>query len=306
MRLPSLRMPLPRLSLDWLGALGGRMTVLYIAYTLVLFLVFLIITFPHKALIARALNLVNRGSMVVQINDGDFAWLNGYELTGVRIPSPDGDGHLPLVELNHLWVRPLLTDLMRGNPYAVQIHADMYGGVALGEVRLADGNVVGNVQWQNVDLDRYRTLTSLLDEGRFKGRVSGAFDFEVHGGNVSTGQGSGEVRIEGAGVSEGKVAGFTIPDLNLKQTKLKFAVRGGRLEVQELNASGDLSIQGSGQVVLRDPVQDSVLNLRATIVPTPTTPDGVKALLALIPHAPGAKPDAPMTISGTLARPRVR
>lgn len=306
MQLPRVRLPRLSLPLDWLGAFGGRITLLYVGYTAVLFALFFVLTFPHEMLIRRALSTVNRGQVSVEFTTADFAWLRGYEFSGVRVGPADGDARPPFVELSRLWVRPLLGDLARGNPYALQVRADLYGGAALGEVRLSEGNVVGGVQWQDINLGRYRTLTAFLDEGQLAGRVSGQFDFEARGGNLGTGQGSGEAKIDGAALTEAKIAGFAVPDLNLRQTRLKFTVRGGRLEVQEFTATGDVSVQGSGQIVLREPVQDSVLNLRATLQPTPTTPDAVKTLLAMIPRPPGAKPDAPMTVTGTLARPRVR
>ncbi len=304
MRLPRLRLPRP--SLEWIGALGGRTTLLYIGYTTVLFLVFLVITFPHELLIRRALSSVNQGPVAVEFNAAAFAWFKGYELTGLRIAPVAVDGRPPYLECSHLWVRPALGALVRGNPYAVQMSADLYGGTALGEARLSEGNLVGSVQWQGIDVARYRTLTALLDEGQLTGKVSGQFDFEARGANLTVGQGSGELSVDGIGLVEAKVAGFGVPELHFRQTKLKFAIRSGRFEVQDLTATGDLNVQGSGQIVLREPVQDSVLNLRGTLLPTPATPDALKALVALIPRVPGAKPDAPMTVTGTLAHPRVR
>jgi hypothetical protein len=50
-----------------------------------------------------------------------------------------------------------------------------------------------------------------------------------------------------------------------------------------------------------------VLNLKATIVPGAESNDTVKTLLSFLPPPPkGQKADAPRTISGTLAKPRVR
>jgi type II secretion system protein N len=281
--------------------------LLYIAYTAVLFVVFLIVTFPHELLIRRALSGINQGAVAVQFNAANFAWFRGYELTGLRVaPAAADDGRAPYLECSHVWVRPALGALVRGNPYAMQMSADLYGGTALGEARLADGNLVGNVQWHGIDLARYRTLTALLDEGQLTGKISGQFDFEARDANLAVGQGSGEVSVDGIGLIQAKVAGFGVPELHIRQTKLKFTIRSGRLEVQDFNATGDLNVQGSGQIVLREPVQDSVLNLRGTVLPTATTPDALKAVIALIPRAPGAKPDAPMTVTGTVAHPRVR
>ena len=63
---------------------------------------------------------------------------------------------------------------------------------------------------------------------------------------------------------------------------------------------------GVWPIRLRDPLPNSVLNLRATFETSLATPDPLKAAVALIPRPPGAKPDAPVNITGTLAAPKLR
>ena len=304
MRLPRLRLPRPRLSFEWIGALGGRTTLLYVGYTLALFLVFLLLTFPHELLVRRALSGVNRGPVEVDFKSLSVG-LNGYDIAGARV-GPAVDDQPPYVECSRLWVRPSLEALLRGNPYDFLVSADLYGGKARGEVNVAAGGLAGSVQWRDVDIGRYRTVTSLLDEGQLTGKLSGQFSFETRANNVSAGQGNGEISIDGASITAAKVNGLTVPDVKLRQTRAKFQVRTGHIEVQEFQTAGDINAQGSGQITVRDPLQDSVLNLRVTVVTGLETPDAIKTLVAMIPRQPGAKPDAPISITGTLASPRVR
>jgi type II secretion system protein N len=304
MRFPRLRLPLPRLSFEWIGALGGRTTLLYIGYTLALFVLFLLVTFPHELLVRRALSSVNRGAVEI-----DFKSLNldydGYMISGARVGPAVGD-EAPYLECSRLWVRPSLAALVRGNPYDFLVSADLYGGQAAGEVSLATGQLTGSLQWRDLEIGRYRTLTSMLEEGQVTGKVSGQFSFETPPNNLVAGQGSGEVSVDGAGITAAKVNGFTVPDVKLRQARAKFQVRPGHLEIQEAQTVGDINAQGSGQISLREPLQDSALNLRATIVTGLETPDAIKTLVAMIPRQPGAKPDAPISITGTFAAPRIR
>jgi type II secretion system protein N len=305
MQVFGIRLPRPRLSLEWLGVLGDRLTWLYVAYTAALFVVFFILTFPHEMLVRRALSLVNTRANTVDFESTRFAWYKGYEINDVKL-SGGSEGMPPVLELRHLWVRPLFSALIRGNPYAVHVQAELYGGEADGELNYTNGKLVGSLQLNNLEVGRYRALTALLDEGSITGRLSGQLDFEGRLTNLDGAQGSGDLVLESAGISQAKVSGYPVPDLNFRQSKLKFVVRSGRLELQDVAIAGDVNVQGSGQIILRAPMPDSVLNLRATLQPTGTTPDAVKALMAMIPKAPGAKPDAPMTITGTLSHPRVR
>ncbi len=306
MRLPQLRLPRLQLSFDWLAGLGGRRTILYFGYTSVLFLLFLLLSFPHDLLVRRALSSLSQGPVGVDFAEVNFAWIEGYQLSSLRIGPAAEDGQGPYLECSRLWIRPALGALLRGNPYDLLLHAELYGGSAQGEVRMQQGNLDGTLQWKDLNLGRYRTLTALLDEGQIAGRLSGSATFESHGSRVDAGQGTGEFLLEGGALTAAKISGFPVPDLHLRQTKFKFTVRSGRLEIQDFQATGDVDIQGSGNVTLREPVSESILNLRTTIQQSLATPDAIKTLVGLIPRPPGAKPDAPIMISGTLGRPHVR
>jgi len=305
MRLPGLRLPRPQVSLDWLGALGGRTTFLYIGYTTVLFVAFLLLTFPHELLVRRALSSVNTGAVDVDFKAVNFAWFNGYEITGTSVAALANEGS-PYLECSRLWVRPSFGALVRGNPYDLLVSAELYGGKVVGEITLNGDKTAGNLELRELDLGRYRTLTSLLEEGQIAGHLSGQLLFEAPAGNLNAGNASGQFNLDGGNLAGAKIGGFPIPDLRQRQTTLKFLVRNGHLEVQELQTTGDLNAQASGQIVLRNPLEESVLNLRATIATSLETPDAIKGAIALIPRAPGAKPDAPITVTGTLARPRLR
>lgn len=306
MRLPRVRLPRPRLSFSWLGNFGGRLTLLYIAYTAVLFVGFLLWTFPYKDLVDRVLSNLNNAAVKIDVNAASFAWHRGVELSGIRVAAESLDGRPPLLECSRLWVRPSLNALVRGNPYALLMYADLYGGAAQGEVNMSDGSFVGAAQWQDLNLGRYRTLTSLFDEGQLAGRVSGQLSFEARAGNANAGQVIGEINLEGTSLTGAKIQGFSVPDIHFRQTKVRFTLHGDRLEVQEFNATGDLVVQASGHIVLRDPLPESVLNLRAMFETSLATPDAIKGAVALIPRAPGAKADTPVTITGTLAKPKMR
>jgi type II secretion system protein N len=278
--------------------------LLYIGYTLVLFVIFLLITFPHELLVRRALTALNRGAVEVDFKSLALTY-RGYDIVGARV-APVADDQLPYFECSHLWVRPSLSALVRGNPYGLLMSAEVYGGQARAQVDVAGGGINGTLQWRDLDLSRYRPLTALLDEGKLGGKVSGQLTFEARRITPGAGQGTGELSIDGANITAAKVRGFTVPDVKLRQARSKFQVRPGHIELQEFQTTGDINAQGSGQITPRDPIEESVLNLRATLVTGLETPDAIKGLVALIPRPPGTKPDAPITITGTLAAPRVR
>ncbi len=309
MRLPALRLPSLPLSFDWLEGLGGRRTLLYAFYTGVLFLIFLVANFPHHALVQRFLKSVNLQDqgMRLEVRDTRFAWWRGYELQGVKLASTDPD-RLPFMEASSIFVRPGLDGLLRGQLSSAHVVGLMYGGAVDGTVTAGGGMQRAIVAIDGLQLQRYPLASSFLQEGTVAGLLSGAITVENRGGDASETRAAGELDLDEASLTDAKVSVIALPALHFDKAVLKFSMQGGRLDVQELNANGpELRLSLSGQVALREPIYDSVLNLTLTALPGPNSPEEVKNLLTLLPPpAKGAKPDAPHAISGTLARPRIR
>lgn len=298
---------LPSLSFGGVGEFFDRTMLLYVVFTVAMFGVFLISTFPYDIVVGRVLAMVQSPTVVVGVKSSEFAWHRGLALNGVSVRSLAGDVSAPYLEMNTLWVRPLLSELVRGNPYALALQADLYGGTADGTLDIRGQRVVGTVNLTGASLGRYGTLTSWLEEGQVAGRLSGQVTFESAGASVENSQASGDVRLENGGIEQAKIGGFGVPDLHFKESRLKFGVQGGRMEIEQLNATGDeLNINASGTVTFRDPIDASVLNLKATMLPGREAPDAIRGLIAMIPKPQGGKPDDPVRISGTLAKPRFR
>lgn len=301
-------MALPRLSFPRGGSTTtGVPLALYGAFTAVMFVVFLVVTFPYDTLVQRGLAGLQGAPVRVVFDGAHFAWHRGIALTGVELYSTDATIRSPVFEAETVWVRPALGQLVRGNLYAFEAQAELYGGFASATADLADGRASGTIDLQALSLGRYRPVATMLEEGRLGGRIDARVAFEAPLAMPETGQASGEIRLTRAALQEAKISGFGVPDIHLDEAKLDFGLQNGRVDVKDFDAKGkEIILAADGQIALRDPVQDSVLNMRATIMPGPEAPDSIRGLLQLIPRPAGAKPDAPVRVTGTIARPRVR
>jgi type II secretion system protein N len=304
----ALRWPLalPRPSFEWLGQLGTRRTLLYVLYTLVLFVIFLIVNFPHHLLIDRALERVDLGPVDLDVADTRFAWWRGYELRDVSLRATDTD--LPaLIESPRVYVRPALGGLVRGELRSIAVSGTLYGGQVEANFDSREGTTNLRLRLRNLQIAQHPLITQAFDEGDLGGRLSGAVTIENRRGDLSAGQAAGELELTEASLSNAKARGFVIPDLHFPSTRLKFTARGGRLEIQELRADGaEVKGEASGQITLRDALPESTLNLKVSLQPGPAGSAAIGTLLGLIPRGRGARPDAPFTVTGTLAQPRVR
>jgi type II secretion system protein N len=197
--------------------------------------------------------------------------------------------------------------LFSGELRSVFFDAALYGGEADGSWATDNGLQRVTLRLDELQIARYRWLSTLFEEGTIGGRLSGAISAEMRRGNLREGQVVGELEIGSGQMAGVAFRGFILPALNFDSITAKFAVTGGQLEVEEFHAEGrELRLTGNGQITVRAPLGDSVLNLKVLLLPGPEPTDAVKGLLALVPKPKNAKPDTPMTIAGTLSQPRVR
>jgi len=294
MRLPSFSLPTS----------GRSITLLYTGYLVVLFAAFLLVTFPYDVLVRRALAGFNGGALSVGFQDAGFAWHRGIALDRLTLHSAEA---IPVLEIDRMWVRPSLGQLVRGNPYAIELQAEMYGGSARADADFSEGRLSGNVALEALSLGRYRPLAGMLEEGRLGGRVDATLSFETTAADPNAGQATGAIRLSRAAIEAAKISGFGVPDIHVDEGDVEFTYRNGRIDLAALKAHGkEIILEADGQVTLRNPAVDSILNLRAIIGPGPEAPDPIRGLLELIPRPAGAGADSPVRITGTIARPRVR
>ena len=307
MRLPSAALQYPRLALDWLAELGGRRVLLYGAYTFVLFVVFLFVNFPYDDLVQRRLQNLDLGKIQLDVEQIHLGLL-GFSCGNLKLAQAgDADGTPPLLEASTMFVGPSWSSWMRGQFKAARVHGAMYQGTVDADLAYSDDAALATIDLQSVDLARYRLLSRNLDEGQVVGRLSGTVSFELHPANLAAGQAVGELEVKSGGLVGAKVKGVAIPDLHFSQLTTKFSLKGDRFDVQDLRADGDeIKLSGNGQIVIRDPLPDSVLNLRVTLQPGAQNPDLVKVVMALLQRPPNSRADAPISITGTLAQPRAR
>jgi len=305
MQMPSFR--LPSLSLgDRFEDFPVRTVALYGAYTLVLFLVFLILNFPYGVLVDSLLNDVDLSPAQVSHRGAKLTVTRGLELRGVTVRRPDWT-RVPIFEVPRAFLWPGISGLMGGDLTRADIRGDLYAGELRARWSGGDDLQRTILQVENVQVARYPPLRELFVEGQIFGLLSGFVEIEGRAGDVGTMRANGEIFLDQAG-SEGLVYdGLPILDLSFVETSAMFNVQSGRIEIEELTATGpDVNISATGQIGIRGSALDSVLDLKVTIQAADGARPEVKGLVSLIPRQRGARSDAPLSITGTLRKPRFR
>ena len=295
----------------WAGRIGRlvprrvpeRRSIPYVAWTIACFVVFLVLTFPHDLIVRHWTDdVAAKSGWRIRF---DSVWIrpwNGYHLSRFELIAPGKDAE-PWISANEVVLHPPLLALVGRGVLPLGFSGDAYGGEFEGTV-----STPSHVQlaWSHLHIGQYPRLTRLV-EGVWVGDFSG--ELEVDGkGDVHTLDGRAAVHLKDASITQGKVQGFTVPDLHFATGDGEADIKAGRIEIHTLKLTGpDVDAEVRGQVYFVStspvPVVSGTLSLRSI----PGSPTNLEPLLALW-NQNQRPPNGvyTFTISGPLNAPRIR
>jgi type II secretion system protein N len=266
------------LTLDYLRERG--MVLSYAIVALVLFVIFMIGTFPYQEALTGA--LMPLGLEIAATSERPAIPL-GAVLENVRLISLDHPSAPPIVQSESLKLTPALGMLI-GRP-AVNIRADMYGGRVWASVSRR-GDITGlALDLSNIDLSRYPTSPSFA--ATIKGIVSGTASFENLGPTINSQNGA--FTLEGHDLEYGLIKGF--PPLRFSHLKTTCRLDQATLRVNALEGTGpDMTVSGSGVIHLGPTLALSMIEMTMRIMPTVAGRARLGMLFAFLPHPPDNRP----------------
>jgi type II secretion system protein N len=300
-------------SRDWRARLTTRLAdtratelLLYGGYTLLAFVVFLLLTFPHELVVQRLLARAETGPVDVDVRGIHLGWTLAYTIDELRLLARGDDRAVPLLSAAHVRVAPSLISLFRGHPYPVAVSGDLYGGTLSGTVDLRPAAFAIDARLAGVDVGRYAGLR-LFMEGTLRGRIDGELALQGNAEKPATTTGQISLRAGDLALEGGKIRGITVPDLHFPEVRLAGDVKRGRLELGDVVANGsEISARGDGNVVLQHPLAASIMNLTLAVRPAPQAPDNLKLALNLLPGTPGEGGERTLRLYGSFDKPRVQ
>jgi type II secretion system protein N len=283
---------------------NGRALLGYAAFTLVIFIVALAATLPHELIVRRALDDATQGlPLRVAFESASYAPPNGYRFSALRLLPVDADGRS--IDVDRLTVRVPLLALLQGRSRTMTFHGDAYGGEISGGVTDLGTQFTSELSAEGVDLERLSS-SWIPSPGRITGRGSVSAELSGDGRTTQSSQGQILLSTKDLGMDKLSVQGLLLPDLRFSEVTLRAEVHGTRLQVEELRARGDEVSGGlKGDVLLRQPTAQSVLNLQVQLDVSPQARPGLRVATALLPQRPAGS-TAPYTLRGTLAAPVLR
>lgn len=281
----------------WRGAIG------YVAFTLAVFFVALAYGLPHDLIVARILDEATREIPVRVVPGGvQYSFPNGYRLEDVRVSHRDDPG--VGIELSEITVSTPMFGILLGRIDSADFYGELYDGTFEGHVTQSDGRVATGLLLEDVSLAKL-SRRLLPPPGAIGGTA--ALELEIAGDGRTAKTNEGSIQLRAANVSlEGLVAqGFTIPDLNFSSVDLGGVLKGSRLQVEKMAAQGDeITLGATGDILIREPADRSVLNLQVEIDVASTARPGLRVATSLLP--PKKAGQKGWNLRGSIGKPSIR
>ena len=241
--------------------------------SLACFIVFLFLTFPYGPLQNRLLTELNRSSgWEVRAADWSVGFPVGIEWHDVVLAGPTTIGAIPLEAVRTtvgvfqaLWGQ-LVIDYAVQLPGVAQAGAGRATGSLTAASWLLRGPVSVNGHLQQMDLAT--VLKPYVSRGTVQGDFMHRWDNAQGVNDALKGEGSVKVEIKDLVVDRIPAGASSIPSLTFGFIQAALACRDAACDVTELKGDGvDGSFTAQGRVTLRQPLQQSLLDLTVTVVP---------------------------------------
>ena len=241
--------------------------------SLVCFILFLFLTFPYGPLQNRLLTELNRASgWEVRAADWSVGFPVAIEWRDVVLAGPTTIGAIPVdavrttIGVFQVFLGRLVID------YAIQLPgvAQAGAGRATGSLTSASWSLRGPVAVKGhlQQMDLAAVLKPYVTRGMVQGDFMHRWDSAQGAQAALKGEGTVKVEIKDLVVERIATGTSTIPSLTFGLIQAAIDCHDGTCDVTELKGDGvDGSFTAQGRMMLRQPLQQSVLDLTVTLVP---------------------------------------
>ena len=249
----------------------------YLAVVILFYIIFLWFLFPyHEAVTRLSDELKTKTSMDVTMRKASGAFPFGLNLSDVVVTEKVGTQESPLFEARTIEIVPGILSLLRGW-VTLKIYSRLYNGQAWIDFGSNKKDFSLNCVIKDIYIDRYSLIKSnyglnmdgILDAKlAVKGKVN----------DISKDNGSGLIHMKNVILKPSKIFGiFTLPNTNFGDISMPVFIKGGVVSFQDASQTGtDVNSKLDGSIILLNPIQNSVLNLKLRFNPSPVLEQQIK------------------------------
>lgn len=272
---------------------------LYIGYGILLFLLFIYLTFPFEQLKTRIFSTIQQNSgLKIEATKVSPLLLRGI---GLKFRDVTISGTIPGIDKNiskpitvdKFWIGISPLSLVFAKP-RVKGGTNIFGGSIKVTANFQDflksppGSI--KIKMRNINLS---DMLALKEEGiNLKGDLSGTIKLEGDLSNPISLSGEIDTDIDNVLLKKGTIAGFTLPDISIKGGTIKASLLKGDLKIEEFEIGSpkeDLHFIYTGNIKLGRRIQYSQADLVMKIKFSDKLKNDFQAFLPLLEAA--KKPD---------------
>ena len=280
-----------------------RLPLLYTGFTVFVFLVAIIVTFPHETLIRQGLDRATAGSdTTVDFKTLQFRPLLGYHVEDLRVV-PDRDEAFELRVAGLQATPSIISLLVPGRRNALDLELDIWGGELAARLAGDPDDFAITAAGSGLNLED-ATRGLLPANGKIYG--SAALELDAEGTDQGrTIDGTLILAVRDLALRDLMARGFKVPDLTFETLDLSIEAAGDTLQVRNFVATGnEVSIRATGKIKLNRSWKRSMLDLRFELTIDPDAPSGLRVLPRLLPKRKNG--ETFYDIIGTLGNPRIQ
>ena len=272
---------------------GKPLVALYAIAGALLFVIFLVASFPYGDTIS-ALLAPFQLKLVYQAQR--MSPPIGAELQNVRLISTANEPGKLLLQSPTLTLAPTIGSLFRGRP-GLRIRVKLFDGIIRGALYQGAGVLDLNFSLKAVNLaksDPSWTAGALMS-----GSVSAGGTAELHGPELPLN--SAEMTLSGENIGLQVTQGF--PLIHFGAVTGVATLDHGTLTISAAEAhGGDAEIKVQGTIQFADDLPDSTIQMQVSLTPTASGREHFGPLLGLLPHPPE---QGPYSVRGPLSSPSI-
>jgi type II secretion system protein N len=275
--------------------LASKAWAAYLAVGAIVFVAFLIASFPYGATVSSMLAPYH---LRLTYDRQQISPPIGVELTNVRLISASINPDL-MLQSPEVTLVPTFSALFMGRP-GFHLRARLYDGIVTTTLWQRSGIVDLEFDLDSINAAQCVPLRSL--GAIVEGRVSASGTARIVSPNLP--DNTAQATVNASRVVITVVNGIGFPPVELGTLAGAVQLSDGMLTIKRARASGgDAEIEASGSIQLGASLADSTIDLQFTLNPTPTGRDHLGFFLNVLPHH--QDPSIPYTLTGPLLKPNL-
>ena len=275
-------------------------------YTALCFLIGLLVTFPSGVVVQRLVwSMTQHTPLQVRYESGDLSFPGIVVFQELEVKSATGARIVPL-RFTELSLNPSLIGLLWGRPFPLAIDAALYAGTLSGVMEY-EADTFG-VEFSLRQLDLFRIpFPDPWGQGRLSGHMTIEGRLQGNGAQLNSLQGDVTLVVTDGKLQAGNINDIRLPALDGISVRGEVSVSKGQIQVHTLSVETDgAEAQLNGTITLRQPLEQSLLNLQLVATKTGSPPPALATLISLMPASKTTPGKRQVAITGAISAPVVR